>query len=209
MNPVIISAARFELEPLVNGLQQRGHTPDMLLTGVGAIAAAKKSRVIAEQCRGRDVIFVGTCGSFSSFSKVYLVRAQEVCWSPTCERLKLAYTIKDSMPPLSLPDPPPYLISLPPKKVLCTPGISLVGALPEGFSTENTVENLELYSCIAEIATQAQSLAVILAVTNLVGPESHLQWKQNFPIAAGMTAEYVIQKVDGFSREKSKKSPSS
>ena len=106
------------------------------------------------------------------------------------------------MPPVVLPDPPQHLINLPAKKVLCSPGISLVGALPEGFSPESTIENLELYSCISEIVSQAQSLAVILAVTNLVGPESHVQWKQNFPLAAGLTAEYVIQKIDSLAKEK-------
>jgi len=202
LNPIIISAAKFESEPLVNGLQQRGHTPEMLLTGVGAIAAAKKARSVAEQCRGRDVIFVGTCGAFANFSRVYLIRAHEVLWSPTCERLKLAYTIKDTMPPITLPEPPSYLTGIPSKKVLCSPGISLVGAVPDNLSTDSIVENLELYSCIGEIMAQAQSLAVILAVTNLVGSESHLQWKQNFPLAAGMTAEFITQRIDALQKDR-------
>ncbi len=195
MNPVIIAAAKFEVDPLVSGLQQRGHTPDTVLAGVGAIAAAKKSRSIADQCRGRNVIFVGTCGSFANFSKVYLVRATDVSWSPTCERLKVSYTVKDSAPPITLPDVPSYFQGLPAKRVLCSPGISLVSALPEGFVSESTVENLELYSCISEIIQQCQSLSVVLAVTNFVGPESHLQWKQNYGLAAGMTAEYILQKI--------------
>lgn len=195
MNPVVIAAAKFEVDPLVNGLQQRGHTPDTLLVGVGAIAAAKKSRQIAEQCRGRDVIFVGTCGSFANFSRVYLIRASEVSWSPTCERLKFSYTVKDSAPSVALPEASPFCQGLPVRRVICSPGISLVSALPEGFATETTVENLELYSCISEIVQQCQSLSVVLAVTNFVGPESHLQWKQNYALAAGMTAEYLVQKI--------------
>lgn len=195
MNPLLIAAAKFEIEPLLNALQQIGHTPDFILTGVGAINAAKRAKSVAEAARGRTVIFVGTCGSFSPFSKVYLVRATEVHWSPTCERLRVSYTVKDSAPPLILPDGPSYLRNLPARRVLCSPSISLVSKLPDGFSPDQTVENIELYSCIGEIAAQCTSLSVILAVTNAVGPDSHMEWRQNFKIAAGRTAEFIVNKL--------------
>lgn len=195
MHPLLISAAKFEVEPLSNALQQNGHTPDILLTGVGALTAAKRAKMIGEACRGRQVIFVGTCGSFSPFQKVYLIRATEVYWSPTCERLKLSYSVKDSCPPIQLPEPPAYIRGLPTRKVLCSPGISLVGKTPEGFASDLIVENLELYSCIGEIASQAASLAVILAVTNAVGPDSHMEWRQNYANAAGRTAEYIAARI--------------
>lgn len=194
MNPLLIAAAKFEIEPLVNALQQLGHTPDSVLTGVGAINAAKRARAIGETARGRTVIFVGTCGSFSPFSKVYLVRASEVHWSPTCERLKVSYTVKDSAPPIILPDGPSYLRSLPARRILCSPSISLVSKLPDGFTAEQSVENLELYSCIGEVAAQCASLSVVLAVTNAVGPDSHSEWRQNYKIAAGRTAEFIASK---------------
>lgn len=195
MNPILIAAAKFELDPLTNSLQQRGHTPETKLTGVGALNAAKRAKVIGEACRGRDVIFVGTCGAFGPFSKVSLVRASEVLWAPTCERLGFSYTVKDSAPPIALPEPHAFARSLPPRKVLCTPAISLVGKLPEGLAADSVVENLELYSCIGEIAQAAQSLTVILAVTNAVGADSHAEWRQNFASAAGLTAEFVSSKL--------------
>ena len=71
----------------------------------------------------------------------------------------------------------------------------LVTKLPDGLQPEGHVENLELYSCIGEIAAQAASLAVVLAVTNAIGPDAHLQWRQNFAGAAGMTAEFVSSRL--------------
>ena len=69
LNPVLIAAAKFELDPLVGTLQEKGHTPEAKLTGVGALNAAKKARALGEACRGRHVIFVGTCGVFSGRGK--------------------------------------------------------------------------------------------------------------------------------------------
>lgn len=195
MNPLLVAAAKFELEPLLGALQQIGHTPTMHLTGVGAISAAKKARLLGDASRGRDVIFVGTCGSFSPFTKVHLVRASEIYWSPTCERLGMSYTVKDSAPPIQLPEVATFAKELPTRKVLCSPSISLVSKLPAGFSQDQTVENLELYSCISEIAAQCSSLAVILAVTNTVGPDSHREWHQHFKVAAGKTAEFIANKL--------------
>lgn len=195
MDPVIIAAAKFELDPLVGALQEKGLTPTTKLIGIGAINAAKRARAVAESCRGRHVVFVGTCGTFGSFSRMHLVRASEVIWLPTCERMHLSYTVKDSAPPITLPPPPAYISSLPERKVICSPGISLVSKLPDNLAPELCVENLELYSCIGEIATQAASLSVVLAVTNAVGPDSHSQWRQHFAGAAGATAEFLCARL--------------
>ncbi len=191
MNPLIIAAAKFEVDPLANALQQRGMAPEIRLTGVGAINAAKKAKQLGEAARGKHVIFVGTCGTFSPFSKCTLIRATEALWLPTGERLGMCYTVKDSAPPIPLPEVPSWARGLPGRRVLCTPGISLVSRLPDGVATDTVVENLELYSVIGEIAAGATSLAVILAVTNAVGADSHSQWRLHFNEAAGLTAEFV------------------
>ena len=195
MQPLLIAAAKFELDPLVHALQAAGHSPIAKLCGIGAINAAKAARSLAEACRGQDVIFVGTCGTFAAFQKVHLIRATDVSWLPTGERLGFAYTVKDSAPPVSLPEPPAPFMNLPPRRVLCSPTISLVAKLPEGCSPDQVVENLELYSCIGDVAASARSVAVVLAVTNAIGPDAHGQWRQNFAVAAGMTAEYIKSRV--------------
>ena len=191
MPPVLVAAAKFELEPLVLTLTQLGCKPEVCLLGVGALNAAKESRNVAEACRGRDVIFVGTCGVFAAFEKVVLVRANEAIWLPTCVRMNLAYTIKDSCPTYTLPSPPAWASTLPIKRVLCSPSISLVDKLPDGFNPDHCVENIELYSCISEISASCSSLAVILAITNQVGIKSHSQWVDHFAIAAEITAKFI------------------
>jgi hypothetical protein len=195
VNPILIAAAKFEIDPLANSLQQLGHAPEAKLTGIGALAAAKKVKALGEACRGRHVFFVGTCGTFGPFQKVHLIRAADVVWLPTAERLGFSYTVKDSAPPITLPEPPAFARSLPAKRVICSPAISLVAKLDPTTTPDSAVENLELYSCIGEIAAQAARVAVILAVTNAVGPDSHSQWRQNFAAAAGLTAEFISSRV--------------
>ena len=195
MNPVLVAAAKFELDPLCGALQEKGHTPEVRLVGIGAINAAKKAKLLGEACRGRHVIFVGTCGAFAPISKSYLIRATDVLWSPTCERLGFSYTVRDSAPPISLPEAPAWARSLPARRVACSPGVSLVSRLPEGMAAEAVVENLELYSCVGEIAASAASLAVVLAITNTIGPDAHAQWRQNFTAAAGLTAEFISARL--------------
>ncbi|MEN9834889.1 MAG: hypothetical protein RL011_1082 [Pseudomonadota bacterium] len=195
MELVVIAAAKFELDPLVSALQEKGINPTTKLVGIGALNAAKRARLVADACRGRHVVFVGTCGTFGSFSKMHLIRATEVLWLPTCERMRLSYTVKDTAPPIVLPPPPTYCGSLPERRVICSPGISLVSKLPDSFNPDQCVENLELYSCISEIIGQAASLAVVLAVTNAVGPDSHTQWRQHFAGAAGATAEFLCGRL--------------
>lgn len=195
MNPVIIAAAKFEIEPLVAELKQHGHSPEFGLVGIGAINAAKNARVTADFCRNRDVIFVGTCGSFVPFDGVKLIRATKVFWSPTGERVGLAYTVRDTAPPISLPDPPIWATQLDTRQVLCSPTISLTNHLSPNLPAEALVENLELYSCISDIAEVCATLAVILAITNQVGPDSHAQWRQYFSIAASRTAEFIAGNI--------------
>ena len=151
MNLSIIAAAKFEVEALKNVLEQLGFTPEVHVLGIGALNAAKNARPIAEACRGKNVVFVGTCGSFNHFSKPYLVTGKEVHWLPS---------------------------------------ISTIGTLPEQYAADQCVENLELYSCAAEISAKAAEFSVVLCVTNTVGPDSHSQWKQHFLSAATETAEY-------------------
>jgi len=190
VNLTIIAAAKFEVEPLKNVLEQLGFTPEVHVVGVGALNAAKNARPIAEACRGKKVVFVGTCGTFGSFSKPFLVTGKEVHWQPTSDRLGFSYTVKDSAPMITLKKRSDLVQGLPEKSILCCPSISTIGTLPENFTADNCVENLELYSCAAEISAKAADFSVILCVTNSVGPDSHSQWKQHFLGAATETADF-------------------
>lgn len=192
MSIVIVAAAKFEIDPLLTAFKQIGVDVEYQLVGIGAINSAKNAKAIADSCRKKSVIFIGTCGTFASFSEIQLIRANTVHWSPACERLGLGYTVRDTAPTITLPQPPTWVCSLPVREVLCSPTISLTDKLPNSISPDISVENLELYSCIDEIATSCDQLAVILAITNQIGPDSHIQWRQHFEAAAQRASDFVI-----------------
>jgi hypothetical protein len=200
VNLTIIAAAKFEVEPLKNVLEQLGFTPEVHVVGIGALNAAKNARPIAESCRGKNVVFVGTCGSFGPFSKPYLVTGKDVHWLPTSDRLGFSYTIKDTAPAIPLKKRGDLVQGIPEKTILCGPSISTIGTLPEQYIADSCVENLELYSCAAEISAKAAEFSVVLCVTNTVGPDSHSQWKEHFLGAATETAEFFKNAI--FTRKK-------
>jgi hypothetical protein len=190
MDLSIVAAARFEVEPLKNAIEHLGFSPEVHLVGIGAINAAKNARTVAEACRGKNVVFVGTCGTFGDFSKPQLITGSEVHWLPTGDRMGFSYTVKDSAPVFTLKRPLPAVSALPQRKIICGPSVSKIAKLPDGYIPAEYVENLELYSCGQEIGAKAGWFSVVLCITNAVGPDSHIQWKENFANAATETAEF-------------------
>ena len=121
-------------------------------------------------------------------------------WLPTSDRLGFSYTIKDTAPAIPLKKRGDLVQGIPEKTILCGPSISTIGTLPEQFVADSCVENLELYSCAAEISAKAAEFSVVLCVTNTVGPDSHSQWKEHFLGAATETAEFFKNAI--FTRKK-------
>jgi len=193
---LLVAAAEFELAALRDSLQKSLREDiDYAMVGIGAIHAAKNAERVAEKARGRKVIFVGTAGIFGKFSTVKLMCARQVLWMPACERANIAYSIPGLHPPIDLPAPPSWVADLELATVVCGPTISktalLSTELPEKLQ-QPVVENLELYSCIAEIMASAQETVILLGITNAIGPDAHQQWKKNHPLAAKLTAEYCV-----------------
>lgn len=195
MHLSIVAAARFEVEPLKNVVEQLGFVPEVHLVGIGAINAAKNARAVGEACRGKNVVFVGTCGTFGEFTKPQLITGTEIHWMPTSDRMGFSYTVKDTAPAITIKNTLSALSSLPARKIMCSPSISKVATLPDGYNPQDWVENLELYSCAQEISSKAATFSVVFSVTNGIGPDAHVQWKENFANAATETAEYVKSRV--------------
>lgn len=195
MDLSIVAAARFEVEPLKNAVEHLGYVPEVHLVGIGAINAAKNARLVAEACRGKNVVFVGTCGTFGEFSKPQLITGTEIHWLPTSDRMGFSYTVKDTAPAITIKNPLPSIAGLPSKKIMCGPSISKVTTLPDGYTPHEWVENLELYSCAQEISAKAASFSVIFCITNAIGPDAHVQWKEHFANAATETAEYFKSRL--------------
>ncbi len=189
---IVVAAAKFETEPLRNKLAPQVGI-DWLCCGVGVIAAAAAGQRLRISCRGREVIFIGSCGTFGKFKKIMLCRAQALHWSPTCARTGLSYAV-DATPPLSCPSSSCYN-DLPVAEVFCAPNISLTNTLPAAAPAGILcVENVEAYAFLSQLGDTASSVSVLLAITNAVGKDAHQQWQQHHAQAARLTAAYVMQR---------------
>jgi hypothetical protein len=191
---LLVSAARFEISDLkvFESLRDR---VEYFEIGVGALLASKRSFLLEKISRGRQVIFVGTCGVYGNFSGVHLVRAISVSWLPTCVRHDLGYQVPAQPDTFDISKSHLHFESLPPAEVICTPTVSLDSGeslLHESaMSGMPIVENLELYSILPEAMTTASSFTAILGVTNRVCRESHDQWLQNHKEAAQLSGEIL------------------
>lgn len=198
MSVIIVAAVRFEAEPLLQKLELMGMKATFVEIGIGAINAARASEKLQTAVKGKDVILVGTCGTFGKFSEPLLVRACRTLWLPACVRASIAWSIEGIDPPIDLPDPPIWAKSLPTATVICGPTIAKSPLIPEPivehlnlWNHSHLVENLELYSCIASLASSARSMVSVLGITNAVGPDGRQQWRHYFKTLATMTAEYI------------------
>ena len=188
---LIISAAAFETKPLQAALAQQTSV-DWLTCGVGVPAAAAAVAQAQTLCHDREVLFIGTCGTFAAFTQVTLCRAQTLHWSPTCARLGLSYAVDDT-PPLSLNSSGCYN-DLPAAEVFCAPNISLTNTLPDAQKGALCVENIEAYTYLSALRKTARTIDVLLGITNAIGKDAHQQWREHCQQAAALTATYVMQR---------------
>lgn len=196
MDLLVVSAAEFEVRPLVATLRRRGIPAATFHVGIGALEAATHAAAVATAARGKHVVFVGTAGTFGEFSRPWLCTASHVAWMPTCERMGLGYGIpRGSIHQVTLPGPAKFALGLPEATVLCSPSISLDSSFHENVRAKldpsRCVENLELYSCVRPVLSAASSFEVIIGITNAVGPDAHQQWKTWNEEAAEMTAAWI------------------
>ena len=186
---IIAAAAEFETEPLRLKIARQADV-DWVCCGVGVLAAAAAGQRWQSLCRGREVLFIGTCGTFGTFKKIALCRAHTLHWSPTCARIGSSYAV-DETPPRSLNSSAHYS-DLPAAAVFCAPNISLTNTLPAATQAGMlAVENIEAYAFLSMLCDSAQSIDVLLAITNAVGEDAQRQWQQHHAQAAQLTATYV------------------
>lgn len=195
-NLTIVSAIGFESKPTIEALKNIGVKVDFYEFGIGCLNAAKNCKEIAVKLEHKDVIYIGTCGSFYPYikgQKLEIVTSEFVEWLPLCERLKKSWSIEGIELPYHIKNLSDQGNGIQKKKVICSPTISADATLPENYIREDYVENLELYSVIKEFAANSKSITPILVVTNEVCKDGRIQWKNNFKTAAEKTAEYIVK----------------
>ncbi len=203
LRPLLVSAAPFEAEPTLAACKKAGLDVSYASCGIGPLHAAKAEHNLKELAAGREVIFIGTCGSFLPGQGLQLVHATKTIWFTPCLQAGIAWAIDGLYPVIDLPPPPKSAPPLPKKIIATSSTISRERAylrntetlLP--FPEKDLVENCELYAC-AEGLKAARSLLVVMAITNEIGPNARSQWKNNFGPAAELTAEYVVKYLQNY-----------
>lgn len=196
---IVVSAAPFEVEPLMESSWAKKNNVSYFSVGIGPINASKAEAQLKEQCKNKKVLFIGSCGSFDALDTLQLVTVQESYFYPPCLREGQSWIIDDLYPKVSWHDKGAQWVDLPCKIALTSPTIGKTNTLPEELLEQYTradlIENMELYCCVPGAAEVASEVSVILAVTNAVGPKGHDDWVKNFRQGAQKVSDYVLSSV--------------
>lgn len=202
MSTLVVSAVKYEVEPFLEKAGSLGLEFNYTETGIGAIKAAQSSERLAREAKGKDVIYVGTCGIFGGFNGTKIIRANKTVWLPPCERASIAWSIEGIDRPIILPKPPTWANDLEKATVICSSTIAKSPQISDESykrlnlnKNEMFVENLELYSCTEAITRVAKSFVAILGVSNEVNLKSRAEWKDNFKKLALSTSDYLLNKL--------------
>lgn len=192
---MFFSAAKFEVAPVLSMLDKHQISYSYFEFGVGPINAAKSSVQLKEVVNNKNVIYLGSAGTFSSFDKPYLCKVNNVLWLPTAERMCLAKHMESLYQPLKIVDT--HHFDLPIKRVLTSTSVSLVNdiCLDSVSERHQLVENMEAYALLMELIDSTKNLDLILGITNGVGPKGSEQWATYFMQIAQMTADYLEDNI--------------
>lgn len=194
MKTLIVSAAKFEVLPLLKELEKKSFPFTYFEIGIGPLNAAQKSSELEALCEGTHTFYLGTCGTFGPFEKPYLVQASKTYWMPAGIRTGISDFENSWAPPIQFKNYSKE-IDLPKKIILTSPEISITKEIKRKELVEASseyCENMELYP-VASALEKASKLNIILGVTNAIGPSARNEWKQNFRLASQITKDFFLQ----------------
>ncbi|MFK7826563.1 MAG: hypothetical protein AB8G05_20650 [Oligoflexales bacterium] len=187
---LIISAVQFEANPTLEMLEKHNIEHEYMEIGIGPINAAKSAATLKEKARGKNVIYLGSAGTFDDFSGPYLVTVNQVHWMPTAERMGTAKFMEDLHKPINIVKTGNFDLSA--KTVLTSTSVSLDASINLDLPLKSElIENMEAYSVAAELNETAESVDIIFGITNGIGPDGSKDWVKNFKKISTMTAEYL------------------
>lgn len=193
MSLILVAAVQFEALPSLEVFRNLDLPVEFFELGIGPINAAKSAAKLANKCKDKNVLYIGSCGSFYPFQAPHLITVEKIFWMPPCVRTGIAGHLDGLHPPYSLK----ANLALPVRSVLTSPSISLIDEISTSIaanlpSRESLVENMELYACFSGLQ-QARSLRILLGVSNAIGPQGRIQWQTHFKTVAKMTAEFILE----------------
>ncbi len=185
---LVLSAAPFEAQPLLELLTAHSLPFEYLSFGIGSIASAWGAQNLAEKCRGRRVLILGSAGCFFPFQTPYLIKTSTIFWKPRCVSEKLSELIEGQELPWVSDRKSSLSVPIPSADVFTTPGISVATS---EIMDSKIVENLEMYSLLP-IYLASKTFDAFLVITNSVGPEGRNLWKAHFKSGAQLTAQTLL-----------------
>ncbi len=204
--PLIISAVRFEAEATLASLDPKMY--DYVELGIGPVHALVGALKLREQATGRQVLYIGSAGTFGEFKEPYLTQVKRVWWLPTAERMGMAKYMPNLYPPLEMTKRTD--LGLPDCEVFTSTSVSL-SALTSVIDSrlpalEESVENMEAYCVVAQLLPVVSQLDILLGISNQVGSKGSEQWQTNFRKVAELSAHFIARR--SFGQETSQRVPS-
>jgi purine-nucleoside phosphorylase len=149
-----------------------------VVVGVGPIPAAVNAAAVLARQPPRGVVLIGTCGSYIGGPPIgSVVVAQRTGWSAGVAAMGLGYVPRPPQPVLSdaaiLESIPAHI---PRVSVLTTAAVTTDPTLANRLADGWACEHLEAYGVAAACAALNVPFVAILGVTNVVGPDAHLEW---------------------------------
>jgi purine-nucleoside phosphorylase len=168
-----------------------------LSVGVGVVPAGiATARLLASE-RPSAVVLVGTAGAYAGGPPVgAVVAARRVGLVSGTATLGLGYV---PLPPPPVAADPELLrrLSLPEADVACLVAITTDPALATAIGASWQVEHMEAYGVAAACAAAGVAFAVVLGITNVVGPSAHAEWLANREACQDAAAGAVARLVGG------------
>lgn len=179
-----MSAAKFEVTPLLEELKNRGIQHEYLELGVGVFESLKTIHHNIHLFKNAKIIFIGSCGTQTEFYKPETFEINKLSWLPLAERTQMAHRIEDCDPEINLET----ISSFPKRHVVCSSNLSLTN---KGLSKDQ-VENIESYGVVRALSSVTDKIHVFLTSTNQVGASGHDQWLQHFKNAAMVIKSDIV-----------------
>ena len=184
---VIASAAAFESEELVRRLGLLSIPVTNIITGIGHTQSTIIASRLQNFIRGRDVIFCCTGGVIGPFEAVSIFRATSVKLAPFDVRAGHSELLDPFDATCALTGLP---LDLPTCDVFASLGITVACEVRPIPGVK--LETLELYGVARAWLSEANSFTAIVASTNATGPTARQQWRDNFQLAATLTADTMV-----------------
>ena len=192
----VLSAVKFEAEQTLRTLDDLGVVYDYIEVGIGPIHSARSSSSL--NLKGKNVLFIGSCGVFKEDLDVKLVSVSKVIWSPPSVRNGSSELIEGIEPEIRFPNLSGFSASLEAYICACSPSVTLdENLVPE---QPKAIENLELYS-VAHKLLEAKQLTILFGITNKVHSSGRAEWKENFKKIGTMTSDAIKKAIEDGSYE--------